>query len=244
VGRGKCPISAEDLQKTEMIPPCSEMAASSNKEPGETRHAVVVVAHPDDETLWAGGTILRHSHWHWTIVTLCRAGDPDRAPRFRRALQALGATGHMGDLDDGPSQPPLSRTLVQETVLSLVGPGPFDLVMTHSPFGEYTRHFRHEEVGADVLRLWEAGKISASELWMFAYEDDRGKRLPRPIRDAHQVAKVPDDIFEAKLAIISGAYGFCADSFEYRAAPRTEAFWVFSSPDEARLWLEVRRNSA
>ena len=25
----------------------------------------MIVAHPDDETLWAGGTILKHPEWHW-----------------------------------------------------------------------------------------------------------------------------------------------------------------------------------
>jgi LmbE family N-acetylglucosaminyl deacetylase len=42
----------------------------------------VIVAHPDDETLWAGGTILSHPSWQWFIVCLCRGSDKDRAPKF------------------------------------------------------------------------------------------------------------------------------------------------------------------
>ena len=56
--------------------------------------AAVIVAHPDDETLWCGGTILLHPDWAWEVVSLCRASDPDRAPKFGRALDALGACGH------------------------------------------------------------------------------------------------------------------------------------------------------
>ena len=41
----------------------------------------VIVAHPDDETLWAGGTILSHPSWQWFIVCLCRGSDKDRGLR-------------------------------------------------------------------------------------------------------------------------------------------------------------------
>ena len=114
------------------------------------KSVAVIVAHPDDETLWAGGTILSHPSWSWYIVTLCRAGDPDRAPKFFRVLQVLGATGKMADLDDGPDQNPLDESEVQATILSLLPPQHFDLVITHSPTGEYTRHRRHEEIGTQV----------------------------------------------------------------------------------------------
>ena len=40
---------------------------------------LVVSAHPDDETLWAGGLLLSHPEWEPFIVTLCR--DARRAAR-------------------------------------------------------------------------------------------------------------------------------------------------------------------
>jgi LmbE family N-acetylglucosaminyl deacetylase len=31
---------------------------------------VLIVAHPDDETLWAGGTMLNHPLWNFFVVCL------------------------------------------------------------------------------------------------------------------------------------------------------------------------------
>src|SRR5678816_118150 len=94
----------------------------------ESKAAAVIVAHPDDETLWAGGTILSQPSWRCFIITLCRASDSERAPKFFQALERLGADGKMGDLDDGPEQVPLTENEVQETILQLLPPNHFDLI--------------------------------------------------------------------------------------------------------------------
>jgi LmbE family N-acetylglucosaminyl deacetylase len=133
--------------------------------------AAVVVAHPDDETLWCGGYLLTHPEFHWRIVTLCRAMDPDRAPKFRRVLQRLGAEGEMADLDDGPDQTPLPAGQVQETITRLLNRTSYALVLTHGPHGEYTHHRRHVECNHAVVDLWRSGGIRTQRLWLFAYED-------------------------------------------------------------------------
>jgi LmbE family N-acetylglucosaminyl deacetylase len=202
------------------------------------RSAAVLVAHPDDETLWAGGTILMHPGCRWRVVTLCRASDPDRAPKFRLALGRLGADGAMGDLDDGPAQEPLAPEEVRRTVLDLLGEAEFDLLLTHGPRGEYTRHRRHEEAARAVVELWEGGELRARELWMFAYEDGGGSHLPRPADGAHRRVALPEAVWERKRSIIADTYGFNADSFEARTTPREEAFYCFRSAGQARQWLQ------
>ncbi|UCF00511.1 MAG: PIG-L family deacetylase [Planctomycetota bacterium] len=191
------------------------------------KDCAVIVAHPDDETLWVGGTILMHPDVRWTVITICRKSDTDRAPKFFQAMENLGATGVMGDLDDGPEQFPLVGREVQDKILELLAPDRFDLIITHGLWGEYTRHLRHEETAKAVMTLWESEKLFAKQVWRFAYEDGGGKYLPRPVKDADIYVRLPDDIWRKKIKIITEIYGFGNDSFEAEAAVRDEAFWRF-----------------
>src|SRR5690242_115962 len=126
---------------------------------GPRPRAAVIVAHPDDETLWCGGYILSHPEFLWRVVTLCRAADPDRAPKFRLALQRLGAEGEMANLDDAPGQAPLPVGQVQETTARLLDGTNYALILTHGPNGEYTWHRRHAECCQSVVELWRSGGI-------------------------------------------------------------------------------------
>lgn len=144
----------------------------------------------------------------------------------------------MADLNDGPEQIPLAPGEVQAAVLDLLPPRRFDLIITHNPSGEYTRHRRHEETSAAVISLWNAGRISAGELWTFAYEDGGKAYLPRPIETAPLYRPLPESIWQRKYAIITGVYGFPPDGFEARTTPRAEAFWQFADPSTAKSWLD------
>jgi len=176
----------------------------------------------------------------WTVVTLCRRSDPDRSPRFFQALDCLNASGQMGDLDDGPEQVPLDDLEVRNTILSLLVSKKFDLIITHSLQGEYTRHRRHEETSAAVSKLWQSGKLSASEMWQFAYEDGQAQYLPRPIEQADWINELPEKIWQKKYEIISKIYGFQTDSFEAKTAPRKEAFWCFRLDNKVKKRINNR----
>ena len=202
----------------------------------------VLVAHPDDETLWAGGTLLSESNWSLFVWSACRAQDADRAPKFKRVLERLGARGAMADLDDGPEQVPLADELVEESLLECLPRRHFDRILTHSPLGEYTRHLRHEEVARAVLRLWLRGTLSSAELWLFAYDDAGGSRLPCAMTNADILFDLPLEIWEQKQRLMTQEYGFAAASWEARATPRSEGFCRVTTPAQATAWLERRRS--
>jgi len=193
----------------------------------ENSTCAVIVAHPDDETLWCGGLMLMHPDVKWTIVTLCRKSDSDRSPKFHKAMKKLRAKGIMGDLDDGPEQIPLECHEVQCAITELLPSNSFDLILTHGSGGEYTRHRRHEETGKAVMALWENKKLFAKEIWRFAYEDGDGKYLPKAVQDADLKTRLSKNIWQKKYDIIAKIYGFAPDSFEAKTTPKQEAFWCF-----------------
>jgi LmbE family N-acetylglucosaminyl deacetylase len=199
--------------------------------------AAVIVAHPDDETLWAGGFILEHPEYNWFVLSLCRASDPDRAPRFYRVLEQLNALGAMADMDDGPTQEPLDSLEVQNTILEMLPQTKFDLLFTHGPQGEYTRHQRHVEVCEAVLTLWRESRLKTRELCLFAYEDGGRRYLPRAVSYAHRHKMLPQQVWQTKYRLMTQVYGFGMDSWEAQTTPRAEAFWRFESQSQLEMWL-------
>ena len=206
-----------------------EPGGSTGKTPSaqgwDYNNCAMIVAHPDDEILWAGGLLLIHPESRWTIITLCRKSDQDKAAKFQKVMEYTGAKGVMGDLDDGPEQKPLAEKEIRKTILSLLPMGRFDLVLTHSRWGEYTRNLRHEETSKALTILYNTKDLSTKQLWMFSYEDGGGKYLPRPSRDADVRIWLPEHIWQEKYKILTEIYGFAPDSFEAKCCPKQEAFW-------------------
>lgn len=207
-----------------------------------SKTVAVIVAHPDDETLWAGGTILSHPSWKCFIVCMSRRSDTERADKFTKALQILKSEGIMGDVDDGPDQKALDENELRKSILRLLPAKHFDLVLTHNPTGEYTRHLRHEEVSKAVIKLWIAGKISAGELRVFAYEDGNKEYYPKAVTNAAVYHTLTKRIWLRKYSILTETYGFDKNSWEAQTTPEAEAFWQFTDPLEAKKWLKKFEN--
>jgi LmbE family N-acetylglucosaminyl deacetylase len=199
----------------------------------------LLVAHPDDETLWAGGTLLGERNWSAFVGCACRGSDTDRAAKFHHVLKQLQAQGRMADLDDGPEQLPLADEQVEDALLSCLALRHFDRIITHCPQGEYTRHLRHEEVARAVLRLWLRGALCAPEVWLFAYDDAGGSRLPLVRADADIVRELSAEQWAHKYRLITQEYGFSEASWEARVTPRREGFCRITTPERARAWLEA-----
>jgi LmbE family N-acetylglucosaminyl deacetylase len=203
-----------------------------------TKSVAVIVAHPDEETLWAGGTILGNPSWQWFIVCLSRRSDEEIFTRFYNALRIYKSEGIMGNLEDGSEQKPLDGKVVEQAIMDLLPKKHFDLILTHNPSIKHKRHIRQEEVSKGVINLWHKGLISTDELWTFAYEDGNKEYCPRPIKTASHYNLINKYNWQKKYGIITETYGFKKNSIEAETSPRAETFWQFNNPHDAQKWLD------
>lgn len=193
------------------------------------KKAIIIVAHPDDETLWSGGLILQNPSWDWTVLALCRASDPDRAPKFKKVCSYLNAKPIICDLDDEVDRP-LQSKKVQQTILENLKSKSFNYIFTHGANGEYG-HIRHLDTRKAVIALVKEKKLNCEELWHFAYVPSNrralhDKNLSIPIADkmADWQIQLTEKQHKEKLKIITELYGFKHPIFETMAAGKQEAF--------------------
>ena len=144
----------------------------------------------------------------------------------------------MGDLDDEPEQKPLSNDKVELSILDTLPQTHFDLIITHNPKSEYTRHLRHEETSKAVISLWHDSKISTNQFWAFAYEDGNKAYYPKAIENTSIYKVLEASVWQKKYDIITSVYGFEKDSWEAKTTPKAESFWRFDEAKEANEWLE------
>ena len=188
------------------------------------KKALVIVAHPDDETIWMGGFILLQPEIDWTIFSLCRASDSDRRPKFLRACRHFKAKPIIADLpDDGKLD---SRRLISRIKkiipLELGARTGFTYVFTHGKNGEYG-HIIHQAVHQAVKSLIKEKKIMAETAFGFNYKKNR-----RP------AAKAPSDLevnlsaeeFKNKKNVMTEIYGFDPAGVDANYCTNPEAFKI------------------
>lgn len=112
----------------------------------DVRSGAIVVAHPDDETIWCGGLMARYL-FRWTVIccSIPRT-DPIRAYKFFEACESLGAKARL--LPFVEPEPRLRLGNLDHLDLS-----EFDVVVTHNVVGEYG-HRHHVDVHEHVTEQW------------------------------------------------------------------------------------------
>lgn len=102
---------------------------------------VMLVAHPDDESLWGAGLLLTKPNW---TVICCTVPfhDPIRERKFHAACRSLGV---MSSVTWGHPE--------RAGLIPIPDLADYDLIVTHNAAGEYG-HVQHKELHEAVKSRW------------------------------------------------------------------------------------------
>ena len=182
---------------------------------------LVIVAHPDDETIWMGGSLLK-SKAEKTIISLCRRDDEDRSQKFRKVCEILKAKGHMSDLEDDDLED-VSVEEVIKRIKQFVDDKTYDCIYTHGENGEYG-HKRHMDVHRAVEEMLDRGLLVAKKIFFFSYVQK--KKFCYPNASADKFIYLDKFYCSRKKNLIREVYGFGVNSFENRCCRDLETFDV------------------
>ncbi len=174
-----------------------------------------------------GGAILHYPKIKWTIFSLSRGDDADRAPKFKKVCKFYGAKPIISNLEDeGIMSVKESIPAIKTRIIKLLKTKKFDYLFTHGLNGEYG-HPRHLGVNRAVGELLKTKKIIAKKIFYFSYKgknEGDGSHCKNDLKKARYNLNLTPDELKQKQKIIHEMYGFSEESFEYASCLKKEAF--------------------
>ena len=114
---------------------------------------LMIVAHPDDETLWGGAHLMEKGYF---IVVLTNENTPVRKKEFQKLLKASGNEGIILSYPDkflGKKASWKHNTDgIRADLEKIIGSREWSLIVTHNPDGEYG-HIHHKNTSSIVTDI-------------------------------------------------------------------------------------------
>jgi LmbE family N-acetylglucosaminyl deacetylase len=158
---------------------------------------LLVVAHPDDESLFFGALLAQNKNLKWTVLCLtdgnAEGRGNDRHQELLRAAKALGVKKllHWDFPDNYPGRLPLKE--LGEKLKTLDA---FNMVFTHGILGEYG-HPHHQDTSFAVHREFSKRKIP---VWSAAYNSLGSHSVTVKAATFQLKAKVLQEIYRLETA--------------------------------------------
>lgn len=165
-------------------------------------NALLIVAHPDDETIFCGGTLLSYPEWNWNIICVTMQQDTPRPQEFDDAMKMFKNFGVNINSYLTLNKPDYNQDLSlqdhdewKHSIIQLNAKP--DIVFTHNEMGEYG-HKHHIAVSKIVRELF-------SNVWEFVYPGDVNIS-PQPRKSKVNEIQLNRNILDKKKQIYDTCY--------------------------------------
>lgn len=132
--------------------------------------AAAFVGHPDDETIWMGGTLLAKTEWEWTIYVATHQASDSRGKELIAAIEEYKrvsgnqsiAVVFLELMEDTGEPGKIDIHTVENKLDKLLDSNQYEVIFTHNVDGEYG-HLNHKILGEyfktraedDDMNVWQ-----------------------------------------------------------------------------------------
>ena len=138
---------------------------------------LMVVAHPDDESLFGGAQLIRESGWK--VVCVTNGDHPVRREEFKSVMFVTDCDHEIWSFYD-EQYTPFNTNSLRDELQRIVNEKPWTKIVTHNAEGEYG-HIHHKQINRLMIEL------VGEKLWTFNFEGP----------------DLPEDIWEEKVGLVS-----------------------------------------
>lgn len=110
---------------------------------------LMVVAHPDDETMFGGDELIQEEGWK--VICITDGDNPVRSKEFTRAMEAFNAEYEIWSYKDAWTEH-VNRPSLEQDLLRALGERSYKKIVTHNLQGEYG-HPEHKAVSEVMHNL-------------------------------------------------------------------------------------------
>lgn len=156
---------------------------------------IMIVAHPDDETLWASEELLNNDY---LVVCITCGGNKTRVREIRKALKVsndeLIILKKPDKVNGLKSDWKNDRKNIENELTRILKIKKWNKIVTHNPDGEYG-HIQHRITSEIVTKIYDEEKNGNLKYFGKYYTKSK-------VDELHMQRSLPKDIYKEKLKMI------------------------------------------